>query len=261
MNDYEKDIDDCTWLNATFIVTPVADRPIFNISQFTLQEDTIKDVPLSEIVWDPDGDELNITLESGESNITLEFWHEQLRITPQSDWFGRAIAWTLIATDGTESIRQPLRIIVEEVDDDTIVEWQTPANIVENMTSLRLDINDVDSDGPWLIEYSWNDGDWKGITPSCAEESANRFECQADLLAHELSYGDHKLNLRVNDGYATSEESNYWIEKADPNDSGLSGGGPSTGLSGFAFIIAGILLLLVGGGLIFTMLRRGNKYE
>jgi len=256
LNDYEMDIDDCTWLNATFIVTPVADRPIFNISQFTLQEDTIKDVPLSEIVWDPDGDELNITLESGESNITLEFWHEQLRITPQSDWFGRAIAWTLIATDGTESIRQPLRIIVEEVDDDTIVEWQTPANIVENMTSLRLDINDVDSDGPWLIEYSWNDGDWKGITPSCAEESANRFECQADLLAHELSYGDHKLNLRVNDGYTTSEESNYWIEKADPNDSGLSGGGPSTGLSGFAFIIAGVFLLLGGGTLIFTLMKR-----
>jgi hypothetical protein len=149
-----------------------------------------------------------------------------------------------------------MRIIVEEVDDDTIVEWQRPADIIENLTSLRLDINDVDSDGPWLIEYSWDDGDWKGITPSCAEESANQFECQADLLAHELSYGDHKLNLRVNDGYTTSEESTYWIEKADPNDSGISSGGSSSGISGLAFIIAGLFLLLGGGTLIFTLMKR-----
>ena len=249
----------CVWLNVTIIVTPVADPPLFNISQITLQEDTIKDVLLSEIVWDPDGEELNITLESGETNITLEFWHEQLRISPQPDWFGRAIAWTLIATDGTESIRQPMRIIVEEVDDETIVEWQRPADIIENMTSLRLDISDVDNDGPWLIEYSWNDGDWKGITPSCAEESVNRFECQADLLAHELSYGDHKLNLRVNDGTSTSEESTYWVEKADPNDTGLSSGGSTSGLSGLAFIIAGVFLLLGGGALILTMMKRNEN--
>ena len=249
----------CVWLNVTFIVAPVADPPLFNISQITLQEDTIKDVPLSEIVWDPDGEELNITLESGESNITLEFWHEQLRISPQPDWFGRAIAWTLVATDGTESIRQPMRIIVEEVDDETIVEWQRPVDIIENMTSLRLDISDVDNDGPWLIEYSWNDGDWKGITPSCAEESVNRFECQADLLAHELSYGDHKLNLRVNDGTSTSEESTYWVEKADPNDTGLSSGGSTSGLSGLAFIIAGVFLLLGGGALILTMMKRNEN--
>nr|MCS5526234.1 hypothetical protein [Candidatus Poseidoniales archaeon] len=117
-------------------------------------------------------------------------------------------------------------------------------------------ISDVDSDGPWLIEFSWDEGDWKGITPSCAEESVNQFECQADLLAHDLPYGDHKLILRVNDGTSTSEETTYWIEKADPNDSGLSSGGSSSGLSGLAFIIAGVFLLLGGGTLIFTLMKR-----
>jgi len=202
---------------------------------------------------------LNITLESGESNITLEFWHEQLRVSPQSDWFGRAVAWSIVATDNTETTRQPMRIIVEQIDDETIVKWQIPADIIENMTSLRLDISDVDSDGPWLIEYSWNGEDWKGITPSCAEDSTNQFECQADLLAHDLSYGDHKLNLRVNDGYSTSEETSYWIEKADPNGDGLSSDGTSSGLSGLAFIIAGVFLLLGGGTLIFAMMKRDEN--
>ena len=83
--------DGCVWMNVTFIVTSVEDEPIFNYSQITLDEDSVSTTPLSEIVWDPDGDEINITVESGEIYITVDIWHEMLRITPEPNWFGRSI--------------------------------------------------------------------------------------------------------------------------------------------------------------------------
>ncbi len=256
--DDNSDESDCVWLNATFVVTPVADSPLFNYTQFTLDEDSISTIPLSEIVWDPDGDEVNITLESGEDTVTLDIWHEQLRITPEPNWFGRSVNWAIVASDGEHEIRQPLRVTIEEIDDETLVVWTKPANILDNMTELRFQISDLDSDGPWLVEYYWDDDEWEEISPSCATLDDNQYDCQADLLAHDLSYGDHKLYLRINDGESISEMESFWLEKADPNGGDASIGSQGE-LSGFVFIIGGILLLLGIGALIVALTKR-NEY-
>ncbi len=255
---HEKSVSDCTWLNVTFVVTPIADAPIFNYTEFDLQEDSVTTIALNEIVWDPDGDEVNVTLEAGESNVTLELWHETLRITPETNWNGRAVNWAIIASDGQHEIRQPLRIIINEIDDKTIVEWDEPRDIVNNLTELRLIVNDVDSDGPWLIEYHWDDEEWKEISPSCAALDNGNFECQADLLVHDLSYGDHKLYLRVNDGESTSDAESFWLEKANPDTVNKINSDSSAGFMGTAFIIGGIVLLLSGGALIYSLI---NKQE
>ena len=126
-------------MNVTFVVTPVADPPLFNYTDFDVEEDSVNTILLTEIVWDPDGDEVNVTLQSGENNVTLDIWHEMLRITPEPNWFGRSINWAIVANDGEHEVRQPLRINVEQIDDETGVEWTTPDDIIDNM-NLAEDI-------------------------------------------------------------------------------------------------------------------------
>ena len=250
----------CSWMTVTVIVTPVADPPLFNFTEILMSEDEVYTGPLHEMVWDPDGDELNITLESGEENVTVELWHEQLRITPNNDWFGRAVNWALVASDGETEVRQPIRIVVAGVDDPTIVTWQRPADIENNMTRLRFDITDPDSSGPWTVEYNWDDGEWREISPSCAESFTSNYECQADLLTNALTYGDHELNLRVNDGDSISEITTYWVSNSDPNAAGASSGGPETGLSGALILLVGLGFLLVAGGVIVYLMRKDTEY-
>jgi hypothetical protein len=244
----------------TIIVTPVADPPLFNFTEIVMDEDEVYTKPLHDMVWDPDGDELNITLEVGEENVTVELWHEQLRITPNNDWFGRAVNWALVASDGETEVRQPIRIVVAGVDDPTIVTWQRPADIENNMTRLRFDITDPDSSGPWTVEYNWDDGEWREISPSCAESSTSNYECQADLLTNALTYGDHELNLRVNDGDSISDIATYWVSNSDPNAAGASSGGSETGLSGYLILLVGLGFLLVAGGVIVYLMRKDTEY-
>ena len=250
--------DGCVWMNVTFIVTSVEDEPIFNYSQITLDEDSVSTTPLSEIVWDPDGDEINITVESGEIYITVDIWHEMLRITPEPNWFGRSINWAIVAKDVEHEVRQPFRITVQEIDDETLVEWDTPTDMLDNMTELRFQVSDLDSDGPWLVEYYWDDSEWKEISPACSNLTDDQYECQADLLTHDLSYGDHKLYLRINDGESISEVESFWLEKVDPNGDDTSGTGAQGDLSGFVFIIGGILLLLGAGALMVALSKRNE---
>jgi hypothetical protein len=245
-------------MNVTFIVTSVEDEPIFNYSQITLDEDSVSTTPLSEIVWDPDGDEINITVESGEVYITVDIWHEMLRITPEPNWFGRSINWAIVAKDVEHEVRQPFRITVQEIDDETLVEWDTPTDMLDNMTELRFQVSDLDSDGPWLVEYYWDDSEWKEISPACSNLTDDQYECQADLLTHDLSYGDHKLYLRINDGESISEVESFWLEKVDPNGDDTSGTGAQGDLSGFVFIIGGILLLLGAGALMVALSKRNE---
>ena len=250
---------ECVWLNVTFVVTPVPDAPLFNYTGFDVQEDSISTIAIKEIVWDPDGDEVNVTLETGEEMVALDIWHEMLRITPEPNWFGRSVNWAIVATDGEHEIRQPLRITIEGIDDETVVEWTKPGNILDNMTKLRFEISDLDSDGPWLVEYYWDEGGWEEISASCAVLDQHQFECQADLLAHDLSFGDHKLYLRINDGNTISEVESFWLVKEDPNAETASTSGLQGDISGLIFIIGGILLLLGAGALIISLSRR-NEY-
>lgn len=252
----EKIANNCAWLNITVEVSPLPDMPIFNMTQFSFDEDTVFDVPLSDIVWDPDGDLVNLTVEQGESNLSVEVWHEFLRFIPEENWNGRAVSFALNANDGNLSRRQPILITVDNVDDETIVSWTTPPDVVNNLTSLRVDIQDVDSEGPWLIEYKWDSTQWKEITPSCSSTIEGYYECQADLLATSLSFGDHKLNLRVNDGDSTSEVMSYWLTKADPDANANPTTSETAGLTGIAFIIGGLVLLVAAGATIFTLQRR-----
>lgn len=251
---------ECSWMTVTVIVTPVADPPMFNFTEIQMTEDEVYSAPLDEMIWDPDGDELNITLEDGEQNLTVELWHEQLRITPTSQWFGRAVNWAIVVTDGETEIRQPIRIVVAGVDDPTLVSWQQPADIDDNMTKLRFDITDPDTSGPWTIEYNWDDGNWSEISPSCSEQSTSFYECQADLLTNSLAYGDHELNLRVNDGESISDISTYWLSNPDPNRAGASSGGPGTGVSGLVFVLVGLGFVLVAGGVLVYLMRKETEY-
>ena len=249
---------DCFWLNVSFTVSPVADAPIFNITDIFLEEDSVKDIPLTQLVWDPDGDDLNLTIEAGESHLMVEIWHEQLRITPDGDWFGRAVNWAILADDGEQTTRQILRIAVDGVDDESIVEWTEPADISDNLTQLRFDIRDVDSDGPWLVEYSWDDGDWQQISPSCALLKEHEYECQADLLAHQLDWGDHKISLRVNDGNVNSDVESFWLSKPDPNYAGLDDSNQATGFAAIALVATGLLLLGGAAAVVYFSLRKGD---
>ena len=127
------------------------------------------------------------------------------------------------------------------------------------LLSNLVELQDLDSDGPWLVEYYWEEGEWKEISPSCVALDDYKFECQADILAHDLSFGDHKLYLRINDGVSISEVETFWLEKEDPDAGTASSNilqGKNTAL---IFIIGGILLLLGAGALIISLSRR-NEY-
>jgi hypothetical protein len=252
---------DCSWMTVTVVVTPTPDPPLFNFTEVIMTEDEVFLFPLDEMVWDPDGDELNITLEDGEQNVTVEIWHEQLRITAAPNWNGRAVNWAMLVSDGVTEVRQPIRIVVEGVDDPTIVTWEPPADIKDNLTRLRFDITDPDSSGPWTVEYNWDDGQWREISPSCAEILTSSYECQADLLTNALTFGDHKLNLRVNDGDSISAVSTYWLSNPDPNSAGASSGGPETVLSGMMFLVLGLGFLVVAGGVVVYLMRKDTEYE
>ena len=248
-----REISTCSWIDATFVVTPTPDPPEFNFTTFTLEEDTVTEFPIAEIVTDPDGDEVNLTLEVGEDKISIEVWYDVLRITPQEDWFGRSVNWAIVASDGIHEIRTPIKVTVNPVDDETLVSWATPDKEIENLTSLRFDVIDKDSDGPWLVEYNWDDGDWSQLSPSCASSEDGVYECQVDILTYSLEYGDHELNLRVNDGDSNSGTTSFWLEKVDPNSDSLSP--ESSGIPAIAFVGGGLLLLLAGAGAVVFLMR------
>ncbi len=238
-------------------VASVPDEPRFNFTEITLAEDEILDMKLSDLVYDPDGEEVNVTLETGEPVVNLSIWHQYLRIIPEADWNGNSVNWAVVATSGEDVVRQPMRIIVESVNDITTVEWQDPGQFEDNVTKLRFTVTDRDSDGPWVVQFNWDDANWQELSPSCARagEIAASWECQLDLLAHGLTYGDHELNLRVFDGEDTSPDTTFWLDKNDPNapTTSTTGGGPS--IPPMVWVVGGLVALLGGAVLLFVAWR------
>ncbi len=238
-------------------VSSVPDEPRFNFTEITLVEDEILDMKISDVVYDPDGEEVNVTLEAGEPTVNVTIWHQYLRFTPEMNWNGNSVNWAVVATAGDDEVRQPMRIIVESVNDIITVEWQEPGLLEGNVTKLRFTVTDLDSDGPWVVQYNWDDANWQELSPSCAStgEAVASWECQLDLLAHGLTYGDHELNLRVFDGEDTSPDTSFWLEKNDPNAPTTSTTGSGASIPPIIWVFGGLISLLAGGALLLAYWR------
>ena len=79
-------------------VTPVPDAPRINMTRITVIEDTLPEVPLSELGWDEDGDELTFEISGSHNHLDVMVLTNVLRIVhlmtgqPADGWYLTAIS-------------------------------------------------------------------------------------------------------------------------------------------------------------------------
>ena len=69
-------------------VSPVPDAPRINMTRVLVVEDTPLEIPLSELGWDEDGDELTFEVSGSHQHLDVAVLTHVLRIVPSDDWTG-----------------------------------------------------------------------------------------------------------------------------------------------------------------------------
>ena len=176
-------------------IASVADPPFLNLTTVELIEDTPIEIPLSEIGWDEDGDDLSFSITGGHPHIQVDVLTSVLRIVPSSDWSGISSEWNLTATsiDGQSTVN--LELIVSEVNDPSQLTWGSISGDEE--VSFTVVIYDPDDASPWTIETRWDGKLWDDAETVCIEANTNMWECAVKVSTSELLAGAHRLEVRV----------------------------------------------------------------
>lgn len=248
-------------ITATLSVTviQVDDPPIINSTVFILEEDGSIEVNLGTLVWDEDGEQVNVTLAGGDANVTVAILTSVLRILPLSDWHGSTSGWTLVAESSDGSVSSPIDITVTSVNDVPLVSWSTLNVIEDNMTTVSFDVYDPDGSEPWIAQYQWDMGQWLNSTSECVQNSEADWSCNITVSANNLVAGPHRFAGRLLDGEQLSEEKVLFIDK--PTDENPDTSSPEATISDPLLIMAAIAaaaLLFCGGVFLLMVMRRND---
>jgi hypothetical protein len=190
-----------TPLPVTFIVENVEDNPIVlkPIGESVIDEDTTKDLSMTEYFMDPDGDDLTFTLSS---NLNVDYTVDSttwvMTLTPEPDWFGFREIWVTAVDTTGRTAQERFIFIVEGVPDaPEIVSVSPPSQQVEvreesSQSFVVLNVSDPEFS---ILIYTWY-LDGKLVGPS-------------NFYNYKPSYmdqGAHELRVVVTDEEGESDE-------------------------------------------------------
>ncbi len=194
-------------------VTPVPDAPKINLTRVSVVEDTPLEIPLSELGWDEDGDELVFDVIGSHQNIEVMVLTNVLRIVPSDDWTGLADGWYLTATSADGNVTAPIEFQVEDVNDPIQLTWgplETPLD-----AEFIIAIHDPDDSTPWVVQTRWDGTVWEEFEADCtaSDPSAQHpmdWECRIVVSMNQLSPGAHRLEARVYENGNWTDTKTYY---------------------------------------------------
>ncbi len=247
-------------------VTSVVDTPQLNESSISIVEDTVVEIPLSQIGWDEDGEEVQFLVTGGDGNLSIAVLNEVLRIVPNTDWTGISEGWnfTIESGDGSMSLIKDIQVV--GVDDPAQVIWSDDPLILEG-TRIRIDfaVHDPDDEPPWSVRYKFDSSPWNTIDSNCEVIGDSDWVCHFFVSASGLTEGSHQLSAQVADGDNwTQAQSMYFnVPKQTNSDAGEneeSGPSMSTDEGPFSIwvvlIITGVTIAIIAGLYMVVALSR-----
>tara|TARA_B100000401_G_scaffold78763_1_gene49334 strand:+ start:73 stop:888 length:816 start_codon:yes stop_codon:yes gene_type:complete len=183
------------------------------MTRITVTEDTPLEVPLSELGWDEDGDELTFEISGSHNHLDVMVLTNVLRIVPSDDWTGLADGWYLTAISEDGNVTTPIEFEVIGVNDPIQVTWgplETPLD-----AEFIIAIHDPDDSTPWVVQTRWDGAVWKEFDADCtASDPSAQFpsdwECKIVVSMNELEPGAHRLEARVFENGNWTESKTYY---------------------------------------------------
>ena len=178
-------------------VNSLPDPPIFTLTNFSFEEDSSIQIPLSSIAYDSDSGNLQISLsdeECSESPLAAVISGDFLVLSTHANWFGIEDCWKISVSDGSTNITSSFTVNVSSVDDAPSVAWHSPEVRKDGNISLGFTFFDDDQPITHQVRIAWREGDWVDINgAACLEWSNGALACTLLLEPLFFSLGEHSI--------------------------------------------------------------------
>ena len=186
-----------TWETFPLSVNSLPDPPVFILTNFSFEEDSSIQIPLSSIAYDSDSGNLQYSLsdeECSESPLTVAISGDFLVLSSRANWFGIEDCWQISVNDGSTNITSSFIVNVSSVDDAPSVAWHSPEVREDGNISLGFTFFDDDQPITHQVRIAWREGDWVDINgAACLEWSDGALACTLLLEPLFFSLGEHSI--------------------------------------------------------------------
>jgi hypothetical protein len=178
-------------------VNSLPDPPVFILTNFSFEEDSSIQIPLSSIAYDSDSGNLQYSLsdeECSEPPLTVAISGDFLVLSSRANWFGIEDCWQISVNDGSTNITSSFTVNVSSVDDAPSVAWHSPEVREDGNISLGFTFFDDDQPITHQVRIAWREGDWVDINgAACLEWSDGALACTLLLEPLFFSLGEHSI--------------------------------------------------------------------
>ena len=237
------------------------DEPKFNAAAWnlTFDEDETVIVVLTDLAWDPDGEQMVYIFSPDDSIGEFALLIEQgvMTIQPPSNWNGEMELGWLNASDNFTTIAHRLKVTITPVNDIPSAQWQ-PATWQSEMLVIEYSYLDADGGENHSLRYRVDDAQWISVDSICGGIVADIRQCSVMYNASELAVGGHTIDLVVVDGvYELEPERQIFTVAGETLPSGEDFSSvvknPSTWI-----VIVGVLLAIFLAKMLFTSGKSGG---
>lgn len=178
----------------TWMYTIDNQSPTANDKAVTMDEETTKKIPQTDLGSDPDGDNLSYNVTSTSNGLNASFENGELKITGEQDYFGNANVNYYSVNDGEASANGTVNVTINNVADDPVANAgeDKQGTINEEITLDGTASNHPDTPLSNIVNYEWkalNDEGNVQITDSDQEN--------AKLNAN--TRGQYQIELTITD--------------------------------------------------------------
>ena len=189
-------------------VNPLLDPPVFILTNFSFEEDSNIQIPLSSIAYDSDSGNLQYSLsdeECSEPSLTVATSGDFLVLSSLANWFGIEDCWQISVNDGSTNITSSFTVNVSSVDDAPSVAWHSPEVREDGNISLGFTFFDDDQPITHQVRIAWREGDWVDINgAACLDWSDGALACTLLLEPLFFSLGEHSIWAEIESQGASS---------------------------------------------------------
>lgn len=196
------------WETFPLRVNSLLDPPVFILTNFSFEEDSSIQIPLSSIAYDSDSGNLQYSLsdeECSEPSLTVATSGDFLVLSSRANWFGIEDCWQISVNDGSTNITSSFTVNVSSVDDAPSVAWHSPEVREDGNISLGFTFFDDDQPITHQVRIAWREGDWVDINgAACLEWSDGALACTLLLEPLFFSLGEHSIWAEIESQGASS---------------------------------------------------------
>lgn len=186
-----------TWETFPLRVDSLPDPPVFISTNFSFEEDSSIQIPLSSIAYDSDSGNLQTSLsdeDCSDSPLNVVISGDFLVLSSRANWFGIEDCWKISVNDGSINITSSFTANVLSVDDAPSVAWHSPDVRQDGNISLGFTFFDDDQPITHQVRIAWREGDWVDINgAACLEWSDGALACTLLLEPLFFSLGEHSI--------------------------------------------------------------------